>query len=213
MFKNSSSSNKVLVYPSKASTVNRAPKRHLAAEHPYNMSVFAHSAQVQDGDQIYAIVGGQIVGEAVAVPYDGGITLQCISIAGSEQQGKVNFVLVRGNKTFTAATTLNYEANAIYGMPSAPVEIEFTTDELLADVAVFPVPAVTDINITAVTAPGEAAHVEIYDVCGKKMVQTPDEITSGIYMRSINVSELGQGAYFLHFVHGKESNITKFVKY
>ena len=101
MLQNNAKTDKTLTYPSKASTVSAAPTRRINAKQPYNMSVFAHCDAIQDGDVIYAIVNGEICGEAIAVPYKHGVVLQCISISGSAAKSGVNFVLVRNGETYT----------------------------------------------------------------------------------------------------------------
>ncbi len=213
MLHSNAESNKTLTYPSKSSTVSAAPARRINAKQPYNMSIFAHCDAIQDGDVIYAIVNGEICGEAVAVPYKHGVVLQCISISGSAAKSGVNFVLVRNGETYTSATAIGYEANAVVGTPDNPMEIEFNTESSIASIAVYPVPAITNINVTAVVEVGERTHVEIYDLVGKKMLETPAESANGIYVRSINVSGLNAGTYFLRLVHGDSVEVTKFVKF
>ena len=213
MLKNIDPNNdKSLTYPSKASTLNRAPVRSINGNYPYNMSVFGHCSMAQEGDVIYAIVNGEICGQAVAVPYENN-ELQCISIAGSDMENGVNFVLVRNGDTYTSTTVVRYKANAVVGTPDEPLEINFETESSLANVAVYPVPAVTDINVTAVLKQEAPTYVEIYDVIGKRLIETPAAVCSDVYVRSINVTALGAGTYFLRLVNGENVEVTKFVKY
>ncbi|MBR0309282.1 MAG: T9SS type A sorting domain-containing protein [Paludibacteraceae bacterium] len=212
MLRNTSGEDKQLTYPSKASTVSQAPVRRINGRQPYNMSVFAHCDMAQEGDVIYAMVDGDIRGEAVAVPYADGIVLQCLSIAGFESDEKITFLLKRNDETYLSTTSVPYRANLVVGTPQRPIEIDFALNGDMSSMAVYPVPAVTHINVAAVVAPGESVHVEIYNLLGKKIIETPEEHTDGMYVRNIPVAGLSEGSYYLRLVSGNRIKSAKFIK-
>ena len=213
MLFNTSDSAKTLTYPSKASTVSQLPARKVYNYHPYTMSVFAHCEMAQPGDVIYAMVDGEIRGEAVTVNYEGGTLLQCLSISGLERGERVNFLLVRDDETYMSSTEITYTSNSLVGSPVQPLEIEFNGSSNASAIAVYPVPAVTHINVAAMLQPGEPVCIEIYDLLGKKLMQTPVETADGMYLRSISVEQLAEGSYFLRLVSGSQTHATKFIKY
>ena len=212
MLRNTSGEDKQLTYPSKASTVSQAPVRRINGRQPYNMSVFAHCDMAQEGDVIYAMVDGDIRGEAVAVPYADGIVLQCLSIAGFESDEKITFLLKHNDETYLSTTSVPYRANLVVGTPQQPIEIDFALNGDMSSMAVYPVPAVTHINVAAVVAPGESVHVEIYNLLGKKIIETPEEHTDGMYVRNIPVAGLSEGSYYLRLVSGNRIKSAKFIK-
>lgn len=211
MFKSTATTTKTLTYPSKVSTVNRAPQSN---EHPYahNMSIFGYSEDVCATDKLYAVVNGEIRGEAVPVVYDDR-TLLCISVAGDNTHDEVHFLRVREDGTSLSSTIVAYAPDNVSGEPAAPLHIVFDAPAATTGMTLYPIPASTQLTLSAIVQPSVSTRIDIYDVMGKMVYTSAAEKTDGFVLRSIDVSSLVEGTYFLRFVHGDEVEVQKFIKF
>ena len=197
MLLNKSKTDKKLTYPSSASTLKSAAVHSSkAANHSKNMSVVGYVEDLQEGDKLYAVANGVVVGEALSIDLDEEQPLQFISIEGEDDTTSISFVLERDGVSLLSSTRLSYAADAVYGSIDNPVNIVFSgVEEPAIAVTIHPVPAQTEAHVSAQVGDSKSAKVTVFDVEGNVVYSTTADAVGGEVVVTLNVTTWTDGAY------------------
>lgn len=197
MLLNKSTKEKKLTYPSSASTLKSAAVHSSkAANHSKNMSVVGYVEDLQEGDKLYAVANGVVVGEALSIDLNEEQPLQFISIEGEDDTTSISFVLERDGVSLLSSTRLSYAADAVYGSIDNPVNIEFAgVEEPAIAVTIHPVPAQTEAHVSAQVGDSKSAKVTVFDVEGNVVYSTTADAVGGEVVVTLNVTTWTDGAY------------------
>ena len=106
------------------STVAQSPMRKVEYAHNMSMAASVEGIELEEGDRLLALCGGEIRGEAVEID-----DVYYLSIDG-EEKAPLSFAIQRGDDIIaTTAAIMNYESNAVSGSPMEPTVINFVYGE------------------------------------------------------------------------------------
>lgn len=103
-------------------------------------------------------------------------------------------------------------------VPRNQEEIEDDTEELIMEVTtsvmnVYPNPVSNQLTIDFLSESDVLnANISVYDLTGKKLIQTEVELVMGANQIPMDVSTLPKGTYLVHFDNGLDSQYAKIVK-
>ena len=200
MLNNKSKTDKKLIYPSSASTLKSATassaKKLNKIKKSQNMSVVGVVNDIQEGDKLYAVSNGEIVGEAVSIDLNQNAPVQFITVAGESEPADVTFILERDGVSLLSSTRLSYAADAVYGSIDNPVNIVFSgVEEPAIAVTIHPVPAQTEAHVSAQVGDSKSAKVTVFDVEGNVVYSTTADAVGGEVVVTLNVTTWTDGAY------------------
>jgi len=76
---------------------------------------------------------------------------------------------------------------------------------------IYPNPASNVVNVKFVASDEKEARIQLYDLTGKLMHSTVMNLNSGKQTESFDVSQFGNGIYFLHLTTDSQRIVKKFV--
>ena len=216
MLLNSADVDKQLVYPTTSTTVSYAPSA-VSMPNSTNMGIIALSELIEDGDVLYAELGGIKQGKAVKVDVSRNKSLQFISVSGDELGEEIVLVLEKRNGTILTATkTIPYKANTVVGTVESPLYIEFVvTKEQTSDFlfSVYPNPAEIYVDITFMMTDVNVANISIYDAAGSLVYENNNQkVINGLLQHTVNVSSFASGNYVVQVKVGETIYTEKMIK-
>ena len=216
MLLNSADVDKQLVYPTTSTTESYAPSA-VSMPNSTNMGIIALSELIEDGDVLYAELGGIKQGKAVKVDVSRNKSLQFISVSGDELGEEIVLVLEKRNGTILTATkTIPYKANTVVGTVESPLYIEFVvTKEQTSDFlfSVYPNPAEIYVDITFMMTDVNVANISIYDAAGSLVYENNNQkVINGLLQHTVNVSSFASGNYVVQVKVGETIYTEKMIK-
>lgn len=217
MLLNSDLSDKTLTYPTTSTTISHAPAATTSSPYSLNMSVIAIGDMIEDGDRLYAVVDGDIRGEAIPVQTTRRGILQFVSVAGDMANENVVFILEKADGShYTSTNRLPYAANTVTGTPDAPYVLHFTRStsaDAASVISVTPNPARHVAAVSLEMTEAAVVSVNIFDVSGS-LIHTSDAglLDAGLHTVEINVSAYPVGNYLVEVHIGDEIYVDKLIK-
>ena len=220
MLRNTSPTDKQLIYPTAAATAigsRQAPLTRVSSSDLYsgNMNIIATCEEFNSGDKLYSVVNGEIRGAAIDIDV-AGENFMFITVAGDElnRNDDVKFVIEKANgEELIASTRLLFNNNYIYGTIDDPVEISFN-GELYDGVLVYPVPFNESVTVTARASQNATMFVEVLDVAGSLIYRSnASTVSEGmIFKQTINTTSFVQGVYLINVYENDSVTTCKAIK-
>lgn len=208
MLYNNSNSTSALVYPSSSSTtvgmLNFSP---IVSANSSTMNMIAEIEDAEEGDILVAHTGE---GDVEATPVEvNGRRLHFLSLSDNEG-APLGFSVKRGEDIVCAINSMTYAPHAVDGSIENPVRIVTSGARSMT---VYPVPAVTVVNVDyELDAPASVAF-SVFDVQGRLVKTIPAvQAAAGSNTQQINVTSLSSGHYFVRKTVDNVSETVRFIK-